>query len=272
VKVKGPPPPRLVADSARLRQVLLNFLTNAVKFTETGSITVTTRYDAGAGRLRMAVADTGVGVPRDLADRLFQRFSQVDASSTRRHGGTGLGLAICKSLIEVMDGAIGFTSAPGAGSTFWFEIPAPAAGAADEPAQSAAPTPDIEVGQMAILVVDDVAVNRELITAMLSPFDVVLVEAASGAAAVKAAMAQRFDLVLMDLQMPGMDGMAATKAIRANSEVNRAVPILAISANVLPEQVAEARQAGMNDHIAKPIDPAELIGKIAKWTGGDAAG
>jgi CheY-like chemotaxis protein len=104
---------------------------------------------------------------------------------------------------------------------------------------------------------------------MLSPFDVVLVEAASGAEAVKAAMARRFDLVLMDLQMPGMDGMAATKAIRANSEVNSAVPILAISANVLPEQVAEAREAGMDDHIAKPIDPAELIGKIAKWTGGE---
>jgi PAS domain S-box-containing protein len=261
----GPPSPRLVADSARLRQVLLNFLTNAVKFTERGAITVATRYVAGAGRLRMSVTDTGVGVPPERAGKLFQRFSQVDASSTRRHGGTGLGLAISKSLIEMMGGAIGFESRVGVGSTFWFEIPARAADAADEPG-AAPPASDVAVGRMAILVVDDVAVNRELISAMLSPFDLLLAEAASGAEAVKAAMARRFDLILMDLQMPGMDGMAATRAIRANSDLNRATPILAISANVLPDQVAEARQAGMNDHIAKPIDPADLIGKIARWT------
>ena len=266
VRREGEAPPRLVGDGARLRQVLLNFLTNAVKFTDKGSITIATRYDAGGARLHMSVTDTGVGVPSDLADRLFQRFSQVDASSTRRHGGTGLGLAICKALIEMMDGSIGFASEAGRGSTFWFDIPAPVATAADEAAAVAGAPADIEVGRTSILVVDDVAVNRELISAMLSPFNVTLVEAASGAEAVKAAMAERFDLVLMDLQMPGMDGAAATRAIRANSDLNRATPILAISANVLPEQVAEARAAGMNDHIAKPIDPADLVHKIAHWT------
>ena len=266
----GGPPPRLVADSARLRQVLLNFLTNAVKFTDSGSITLAFRYDPATSRLRMSVTDTGVGVPPERADRLFQRFSQIDASSSRRHGGTGLGLAISKSLIEVMGGEIGCESAPGAGSTFWFEIPAPAATVSDEPPARAAPPADIQAPSASILIVDDVSVNRELIAAMLSPFDVTLAEAASGAEAVRATMAQRFDLILMDLQMPGMDGMAATRAIRANSDLNRATPVLAISANVLPEQVAEAREAGMNDHVAKPIDPADLIGKVARWTSHEA--
>ena len=270
VGLEGPPPPRLTAYSARLRQVLLNLLTNAVKFTETGSVSVTASYDPAAARLRVSVRDTGIGVPAELADRLFKRFSQVDASSSRAFGGTGLGLAISKSLVEMMGGTIGVDSRAGLGSTFWFEVPA-ATAPDDEVAPAESPADDAALGRLRLLLVDDVATNRELISTMLSPFDVDIVEADSGPEAVKAAMGARFDLILMDLQMPGMDGMAATRSILANSDSNRATPVVAISANVLPDQVADAKAAGMVDHIGKPIDPGELITKIARWTSEAAA-
>jgi CheY-like chemotaxis protein len=258
-------PPRLVADSARLRQVLLNLLANAIKFTDAGLVEIKAGYASDSRRLRVEVRDTGVGIPAALASRLFQRFSQVDASSTRTQGGTGLGLAICKSLVEMMQGEIAFESTPGVGSTFWFEVPAPLA--ADDQVEMSAEQPvHADLGPMSILVVDDVAVNRELVSAMLSPFDATLFEAASGPEAVSAAMERRFDVILMDLQMPGMDGMAAARAIRANSDLNRATPILALSANVLPEQITACKAAGMNDHIAKPIYLADLLGKIAYWS------
>jgi len=262
----GSPPPRLVADGARLRQVLLNLLTNAVKFTETGSITIDAGYDRASMRLRVAVRDTGVGVPAERANRLFRRFSQVDTSSARAAGGTGLGLAICKSLVEMMGGEICAESATGVGSVFSFEVPA-APPVEDEEAVRSSPSPlEPAVTRARILLVDDVAVNRELISTMLSPFDLDIVEAGSGPDSVRVAMASRFDLILMDLQMPGMDGMAATKAIRVNSDLNRHTPIIAVSANVLQDQVVAAHAAGMDDHIAKPIDPAELLSKIVKWT------
>ncbi|HUO12761.1 MAG TPA: PAS domain S-box protein, partial [Caulobacteraceae bacterium] len=266
VCIKAGHPERLIGDSARLRQVLLNLLTNAVKFTDQGSVRVEARFDAASGLLRVAVADTGVGVPPELADRLFQRFSQVDASSTRVFGGTGLGLAISRALIEMMGGRIGFERNEGQGSTFWLEVPAQPA---PEEARVAPPSLSEEtVEAMRLLLVDDVAMNRELVSTMLSAFDVDIAQAGSGPEAVKAAMARQFDVILMDVQMPGMDGMAATRAIRANSELNRSTPILAISANVLPEQVAACRDAGMNDHVAKPIDPAELLTKLMRWSPG----
>ncbi|HEY0646929.1 hybrid sensor histidine kinase/response regulator [Phenylobacterium sp.] len=257
-------PACIAADGARLRQVLLNLLTNAVKFTEAGGVTVQAHLlDAGT-RLRIAVLDTGVGVPPDVAGRLFQRFSQVDGSSTRRQGGTGLGLAISKGLVELMGGEIGVESRPGAGSTFWFAIPLTSAAPAAAP--TSAPLASAEVGAIRILMVDDVSVNRELVGAMLAPFGVELVEADGGAAAVQASLRQPFDLILMDLQMPGMDGLAATTAIRANSDLNRSTPIVALSANILPDHKAACLAAGMNDHIGKPIDAAELLGAIARWT------
>jgi PAS domain S-box-containing protein len=258
-------PPLLLADSARLRQVLLNLLTNAIKFTAADAVAVETTYVAEQKRLRVAVRDTGIGVPPDRMERLFQRFSQVDASNTRQYGGTGLGLAISKSIVEMMGGQIGVESEPGVGSTFWFEVAAPAAPGAEAPPTSA-PAVDAEVEHTRILLVDDVAVNRELVSAMLAPFDVVIVEAAGGAEAVRASLHMTFDVILMDLQMPGMDGMAATRAIRANEGLNRRTPILALSANVLAAEVAACRAAGMDDHIAKPIDPKDLITKIAHWT------
>jgi len=262
-----PPPSRIVGDAARLRQVLLNLLTNAVKFTDAGSVCV--RASHRRGRLKVTVRDTGPGVPSELAGRLFQRFSQIDGSNARRHGGTGLGLAISKGLVEVMGGEIGLQRASGPGAAFWFSVPAPEA--PEELASPAqAPTADLALERVRILVVDDVAVNRELISTILLAFEVEVVQASSGAEAIEAALTQAFDVILMDLQMPGMDGFAAAAAIRAHTDLNRSTPILAISANVLPADVEASLAAGMNDHICKPIDPRDLILKIAKWTDADA--
>ena len=256
------------ADSARLRQVLLNLLNNAIKFTASGGVSVEVGYlDAGKagadGQLRIAVTDTGVGFSPDQADRLFHRFSQADNSISRRHGGTGLGLAICKSLVDLMGGEIGLRSEPGEGSTFWFTVAAPRA------ELETVPSPDFDEEALAragrILVVDDVAVNRELVKIMLSVFGHELVEASSGAEAVECALHAPFDLILMDLQMPGMDGISATRAIRATSSANARTPVLALTANVMAIHVAACRDAGMDDHIGKPIDPAELMTKVAHW-------
>jgi CheY-like chemotaxis protein len=260
-------PARLDGDAARLRQVLLNLLTNAVKFTATGGITVTAGYDQG--QLRVEVIDSGPGIAPDAVHRLFRRFSQVDSSNTRTHGGSGLGLAICKGLVERIGGEIGMRNSPGGGATFWFTVPAGTVASAESTTQDSAGASDdsseFDAGPLAILVVDDVEANRELIRAMLAPFDIAVTTATSGVEAVEAACARPFDLILMDIQMPGMDGMAATQAIRANSDVNRATPILAISANVLSSQVEAARRAEMDDHIAKPIRPTELLTKISEW-------
>jgi PAS domain S-box-containing protein len=257
--------PALVqADSSRLRQVLLNLLTNAIKFTQAGAVAIDVGYDrADGGRLRLAVSDTGGGIPEDLHGRLFQRFSQLDGSISRQHGGTGLGLAICKGIVELMGGDIGMESRAGDGSTFWFTIAAPLAEVDATPAEEQAE--DIQGRSAHVLIVDDVAVNRELVLTLLGAMGHTFEEAASGAQAVEAAARTAFDVILMDLQMPGMDGMAATRLVRATPGPNRDVPIIAFSANVLETHVAASREAGMNDHIAKPISPAQLLEKVGYW-------
>jgi PAS domain S-box-containing protein len=258
-------PAAVEADAARLRQVLLNLLANAIKFTDAGGVTVEVGYDRAQRSLRIAVADTGVGIPADRLDRLFQRFSQADGSITRQFGGTGLGLAIAKSLSELMGGTVGVASTPGQGSTFWFTVAAP-------PAASVAPMrlhedrPAYAGPTARVLVVDDNAVNREVVKALLEGLGLTLLEAASGVEAVERATANPFDLILMDLQMPGMDGLAATRAIRDGAGPNRGTPIVALSANVLSQHLDACREAGMNDHIGKPINAAELLTKVAHWT------
>ena len=251
------------ADGERLQQVLLNLLANAIKFTPRGRITV--RLERQDERLFLAVSDTGVGVADALRERLFERFWQVDNSNTRRHGGTGLGLAICKSLVALMDGEIGVKSRAGEGSTFWFAFPAPLVEAADA-LEEEPETDGLEAGSAHILVVDDVAANRELVRAMLVALGHSLAEAEGGAEAVEAAERERFDVILMDMQMPGMDGLAATRAIRGLSPLNGDTPIVALTANVLPTQVAHCLEAGMDDHLGKPIAPLELLQKIAQWS------
>ena len=264
-------PAWLNADSGRLRQVLLNLLTNAIKFTRRGRITVAASYAAAEGRLEVAVTDTGVGIAPAKIGRLFERFSQADNSVSRHYGGTGLGLAICKYLVELMGGDIQVRSVEGEGSTFSFTILAPVA--APRLGADAAPAADTEaVDQPArILVVDDLAVNRELICTLLQSIGHSTEEAESGGEAVAAAIGRPFDLILMDMQMPGMDGPTAARLIRETAGLNAATPIVAISANVLADQVAICLEAGMNDHIAKPIQVAELLTKVAYWTSQGAA-
>lgn len=259
-------PSMISGDVARLRQILLNLLSNAVKFTDQGSVTVRTIWTPRrkGGRLRVSVVDTGAGISPEGQRRLFQRFSQAEVSTNRTHGGTGLGLAISKALVELMGGRIGVTSTPAEGSTFWFEIPTEAAHVAPMALETAA---DFNGGHIRLLVADDTPVNRELIRLMLTPLGVEVEEAANGAEAVTAAAARPFDLILMDVRMPGMDGMEATRRIRAAKGANRKTPILALTADVQPEHAAAYRKAGMNDLVAKPIAPRELLAAISRWTG-----
>ena len=271
VKVAEDAPQHLMADRARLQQVLANLLSNAIKFTEKGVIRIQARYDQVQRRLEIAVSDSGVGIHPDAAGRLFQRFTQADGSISRRYGGTGLGLSICRQMTELMGGGIEVISAPGAGSTFTFTILAPPVDAAVDAAMDseASRTAVAMADEMSrILVVDDLEANRELLRALLlAAGQHGMEEAASGPEAIAMAMRQPYDIILMDLQMPGMDGFAAARTIRQLSKENAATPIIALSANVLAEHVDEAQQAGMNDHVGKPIVPAHLFATLNRWSG-----
>jgi PAS domain S-box-containing protein len=260
--------PALIGDASRLRQVLLNFLSNAVKFTRTGGVELVLahRLEAERCHLRIEVRDSGIGIQEDHLDSVFVRFTQADASVSRRFGGTGLGLAISKQIIEAMGGRIGAASMVGQGSTFWFEIDLPLAGD-----RKASAGPDQAVVALdrpiRVLVVEDNAVNRELITTLLSPFDIEIETAVDGAEAVEAVGRQQYDVILMDMQMPVMDGLTATRRIRAmGSSAAARTPIVAMTANVLPEHIARCREAGMDDHLGKPINPARLLQALDRWT------
>ncbi|MFN4177601.1 ATP-binding protein [Phenylobacterium sp.] len=252
----------VMVDPDRLRQVLMNLAGNAVKFTSEGLVRIACAYDRDAERLTFRVSDTGPGLGAEAQAKLFQRFSQVDGSTTRAHGGTGLGLAISKGLVEAMGGRIGVESRLGRGSTFWFEVPAPAAGA-QSVAPEAAPELDALSG-VRILAVDDNPQNLEIVRSILRPLGVELTEAGSGAQAVEAAKIAPFDLILMDLRMPEVDGWAAAGAIRDGDGPNRDAPILAFSADVAPDR--RGAMGVFQDLVRKPIEPLELLRAILKWT------
>ena len=260
-------PEWLEGDPERLRQVLVNFLGNAVKFTGAGSVVLTAGYQDGArpgfARLELAVADTGVGVPAAMLDLVFDRFAQAGPEVSRKFGGTGLGLAISKEIVELMGGEIGVNSIAGQGARFWCVLDLPIAA---EPERVEAEAPRVLARPLRLLVADDNEANRELIGALVraAGHDVDVV--ADGGAAVEAARTGGYDLVLMDVQMPRVDGLAATRAIRALPGEAALTPIIALTANVLPDQVAFYRASGMDDHVGKPIDPRELLLKVALWS------
>ncbi|HZZ37390.1 MAG TPA: ATP-binding protein, partial [Caulobacteraceae bacterium] len=255
------------ADDMRIRQVILNLLNNAVKFTKSGRVELLAEVVPGehVDTARFAVTDTGVGIPLDRRDRLFERFSQVDSTVTRSHGGTGLGLAICKGLVELMDGEIGVRSEPGKGSTFWFEVPLSRSGSDALP-----DAPAVAGGPIAarILLVDDHPMNRELGSTLLTLMGCEVDLAEDGLQAVEAARTGAYDAILMDVHMPHMDGLAATRAIIGLGGLAAQTPIIAMTADVLPEHVARCRMAGMVDHVAKPVRPEALHAALARWVVG----
>ena len=255
--------PFFLGDENRLRQVLLNLINNAVKFTERGLVCVSVGKMEDEGdrqRLRFTVTDTGLGIEADRQQRLFQPFAQADPSITRRFGGTGLGLTISKRLIELMGGEIGFQSQAGSGSSFWFTVSLPRA---DQPAMLAEPRPDARAGAACILLVEDLPMNRELARAMIARAGHEVDVAEDGEVAVRKVEEKEYDLVLMDIQMPRMDGITATRLIRRLGGAAGKVPIVAMTANVLPEQVRQFLAAGMNGHVAKPVRQADLHAAIA---------
>jgi signal transduction histidine kinase/ActR/RegA family two-component response regulator len=271
-------PATVRGDPARLRQILTNLVGNAIKFTEKGSVQVEVRpvaEDDHRPVLRFAVRDTGVGIPPEALPRLFQSFSQVDASTTRRFGGTGLGLAISKRLVELMTGEIGVDSQPGKGSTFWFVVPfqsgagdgtATAVDLADPAVRRAQTRRSVRVRTGArVLIAEDNPVNQRVTAHLVARIGCRADVVADGSEAVAAVMGGRYDLVLMDCQMPLMDGYDACAAIRRGEADARRTPIVALTAAAMDGDEARCRAAGMDDYLSKPVQLQQLADVLARW-------
>jgi signal transduction histidine kinase/ActR/RegA family two-component response regulator len=249
-----------VGDVLRLRQVLSNLVSNGLKFTGQGRVTLAVQHDGT--EMRFAVKDTGIGIDADKIPYLFEKFAQEDASTTRRYGGTGLGLSICRELVDLMGGRIEATSEKGVGSTFTVILPlkrGKKSAAAARAMESGVASP-IGSRALRILAAEDNATNQLVLRSLLAPLGVDLTVAGDGRAAVEAYANAAFDIVLMDVQMPEMNGVEATVAIRAleAERGGRRTPILALSANVMTHQISEYADAGMDGCIAKPIEVEKL--------------
>jgi PAS domain S-box-containing protein len=282
VQVSPEVPARVLGDPVRLRQVLTNLVGNAMKFTERGEVTVRIELESRTGTeivLHFLVSDTGIGIPEDKLAWIFQPFRQVDGSTTRQHEGTGLGLAICARLAQLKGGNLWVESRVGAGSTFHFT--APFGLAADQAAtpvdsldqlDSALAHPEARVCErpLRVLLAEDNIVNQNLILAVLKKQGHHVVLANNGQEVVAAATSQHFDLILMDVQMPHMDGLEATAAIRASEkESGGRVPIIAITAHAMKGDREQCLQAGMDDYLTKPLDIAKLRATLRKWSAAD---
>jgi len=267
-------PRTVAADEARIRQVLTQLVRNAIKFTPAGRVHVEVACTATAARanLRIAVADTGVGVPQEARALLFQPFRQRDASSTRRHGGLGVGLGICRRLTELMGGAIGLESDGGAGATFWFMVPvtrlADDAVPAARPAVAPAPLPASAAAEVRVLVADDQPVNQTIARRILERLGCRVDIAADGRQAVEFAARARYDLVFMDCHMPVMDGFEATREIRRSEAAGDGArtPIVALTASSLDADRDHCYAAGMDGFLGKPVDVERLAGVLERFT------
>jgi len=266
-------PPQLLGDPTRLQQALLNYATNAIKFTHTGNITLRVKpvaEDSESVLLRFEVSDTGIGIATETLQKLFAAFEQADNSTTRKYGGTGLGLAITKNLAQMMGGDAGAESHPGIGSTFWFTASlkkGKLVSAIDE-ATGAAESPEELLKRACagrrILLAEDEPINREITLMLLDDVGLVTETAEDGVAAVALMRRSNFDLILMDMQMPNLDGLDATRQIRQLPNGSQ-IPILAMTANAFAEDKARCFEAGMNDFIAKPASPQDLFATLQKW-------
>jgi signal transduction histidine kinase/ActR/RegA family two-component response regulator len=263
----------LNGDPLRLGQILINLVGNAIKFTEQGAVTLRARLvgeTAEAVQIRFEVSDTGIGIESEAQTRLFQSFEQADNSMTRKYGGTGLGLAISKRLVQLMGGEIGMESTPGSGSTFWFVVPlkkrepgavAPASAISSLTAEQRLQR---DYAGARLLLAEDEPVNREFALCLLEGFGFVIDLAEDGRQALELAKQNPYALILVDMQMPVMNGVEATQAIRADS-LNRATPILAMTANASGADRDTCLAAGMNEHISKPVDPQKLFETLLVW-------
>ena len=274
LRVASDVPSRWRGDSSRIRQVLGNLVSNAVKFTEKGRVDIAverTGESSAPPALRISVRDTGIGIPEDKIPSLFQKFTQMDSSVTRRFGGTGLGLAISKELVDLMGGTIGVTTRPGEGSEFWFcvsepTVPAPVRAEAEAPPPSRA-TPDAcpATRPPRLLLAEDDLTNQVVAVSLFELLGLHVDVAGNGREAVQALAAKPYDAVFMDVQMPVMDGLEATRCLRARPDAVRNVPILALTAHALEGDRERCLDAGMNDYLTKPLDLALLVDVLNRW-------
>ncbi|TAL35912.1 MAG: response regulator [Alphaproteobacteria bacterium] len=264
VDIAGDVPNAVYGDPHRLQQVTLNLLNNAVKFTSTGSVTLKAVYVPAADKtppmIRVEVIDTGIGISKENIGKLFSAFSQADNTISRKYGGTGLGLSIARNLIKLMGGKIGVNSEAGKGSTFWYTVP-------HEPpsttvAAESKAVMDAEMPAMNILVAEDNAINSRVISKLLTRRGHHVTVVGNGQEAVKAVKVHPYDIIFMDLNMPVMNGIEATQAIRALGEKYRSIPIIGLTANVLEEYVKKCYDAGMVSHVAKPFTPESVFGAL----------
>jgi signal transduction histidine kinase/ActR/RegA family two-component response regulator len=270
-------PARLEGDSLRLTQVLLNLVNNGLKFTDHGGITVRALRESRDGDdllLRFEVADTGIGMDETQCARLFQNFHQADASTTRKYGGTGLGLAISRKLAQLMGGDMGVRSCPGAGSTFWFTVRVSEADAtAPAPLMTLPPAREDKLDPLRgarVLLVEDNDMNQLIATEILSDAGCRVDVAADGRIAIDMVRKQPYDVVLMDMQMPVMDGVTATREIRREPQFD-ALPIIAMTANAMEQDRRACSAAGMNAFVTKPFDPEAFLATVSRWIGAGAA-